>query len=67
MSEPFAPDYDKGSPQLRLPDELRAPMRAHFEQLRKWYEFGPDSPDHLIRKGRFRYIDRATLAVFRLL
>ena len=38
MSEPFAPDYDKGSPQLRLPDELRAPMRAHFEQLRKWYE-----------------------------
>ena len=38
MSEPFAPDYDRGTQGLRVPDDLRAPLRAHFEQLRKWYD-----------------------------
>ena len=38
MSELFAPDYDRGTPELRVPDELRAPLRAHFEHLRKWYD-----------------------------
>ena len=38
MSEPFAQDYDRGTPELRVPDELRAPLRAHFEHLKKWYD-----------------------------
>ena len=38
MTEPFSPDYDRGTPELRVPDELRAPLRAHFEKLRTWYD-----------------------------
>ena len=38
MSEPSAPDYNRGTPELRVPEELRAPLRAHLEQLRKWYD-----------------------------
>ena len=37
MSELFSPDYNSGTPQLRVPEELRAPLRAHMEQLRKCY------------------------------
>ena len=38
MSELFSPDYNSGTPELRVPEELRAPLRAHLEELRKWYE-----------------------------
>ena len=38
MSELFSPDYNSGTPELRVPEELRAPLRAHLEQLRKWYD-----------------------------
>ena len=38
MSELFSPDYDSGTPELRVPEELRAPLRAHLEHLQKWYD-----------------------------
>ena len=38
MSESlFGPDIDMGTPELQLPDELRAPVRAHLEKLRAYY------------------------------
>ena len=38
MTEPFSPDYDTGTRELRVPEELRAPLRAHLDDLRRWYE-----------------------------
>lgn len=37
MSELFSPDYNSGTPELRVPEKLRAPLRAHMEELRTWY------------------------------